>query len=62
MDIKHHLIDVNKLSKQDWQEINALAKALRDANNFKKDPLKCIVAAFVLWLADISNDYDDQMH
>lgn len=43
-------IDVNGFTAKEWHEIRLLAIRLKEQGMFKQDPLKCTIAAFVLWI------------
>lgn len=43
--------NVNDLNKKHWDEIWVIANRLVEHDIFLKDPFKCIVTAFVLYVA-----------
>lgn len=45
-------VDINGLTAKEWKEIEELAREVRNSGNFKGDPFKCTIGAFVLWVAE----------
>lgn len=52
------MIDINGFTAKDWRSIQKIASELMENGLFKKDPFKCSIAAFVLWIDEGNGQYE----
>lgn len=53
--------DVLGFTKDNWEDIEDIARQMAEAKTFKSDPIKCTVAAFILWFDQIGYREDDRI-